>query len=74
MTRQRVLWTVKDRYIEPRGDEVSALCLVLTYPDRECELRISLQHPLAGGTPENEAAVNEMHLLRDALNDILGER
>jgi hypothetical protein len=74
MANQRVSWTLKHRHMEPRGDEVSALGLVVTYPDRSCDIHIALQRPLAGGTPENEAALGELRRLRDALNDILGGR
>jgi hypothetical protein len=74
MANPRVSWTVKDRHLEPRGDEVLALGLVVTYPDRSCDIHIALQHPLAGGTPESAAVLDELRRLRDALNDILGGR
>lgn len=71
MTHQRVVWMVKGRSIQPHSDEVSSLGLNVTYQDRECDIHIFPSPPLRGKTPENEAALDELRRLRDALNSIL---
>lgn len=67
---QRVVWMVKGRSIQPHSDEVS-FGLNVTYQDRECDIHIVPSQPLRGKTPENEAVLDELRRLRDALNGIL---
>jgi len=72
MAEQRVTWTMADRRIAPDGRGVSGLGLHVTYPGRATDISIALSQPLRGQTPENEAALDELLHLRDALNNILG--
>lgn len=71
MTSQRIVWAVKGREIQPSDDKVYSLGLNVIYPNRECDIHIFPALPLRGETPENEVALNELRLLRDALNHIL---
>lgn len=72
MANSRITWVFSERRMNPRSEEVSAIGIEMTYPDRECGLSIRLLTPLDGKMPEKQAGLAELARLRDALNHILG--
>jgi len=74
MSQHRVRWVLRTRNFETRTDKVSSVGILLSYPDRECDLNIHIQTPVDGMMPENDFVLAELGRLRAALDHILIEK
>jgi hypothetical protein len=67
MSNHRTRWVLRTRTFETRTDKVSSVGILLSYPDRECDLNIHIQTPVAGTLPENNFVLAELGGLRSII-------
>lgn len=67
-------FTVVNRHMPLRSDEVQSIQVQVTYPHRTADVHIVPARPLDGSTPQDQAILQEFERLRDALNHILDAR